>query len=185
MLTIGLSLMSSTDTDFGISNLKPFNSNNFLCSSGHQLRCFSFEELCDTEKGSMDYRAIARAFDIVVLKDIPVMDLEGHNRARRFITLIDELYEGKCALVCSTLFAKIPGDLFDVAKNTRHKHFHDEAETEEEEPEMALGIDVAQEGGTPVGALASVRELSFAFERSSSRIFEMCSRAWWDRVLDF
>lgn len=149
------------------------------------MACFSFEELCDTEKGSMDYRAIARAFDIVVLKDIPTMDLEGHNRARRFITLIDELYEGKCALVCSTLAAKIPGDLFDVAKNTRQQHFHDEAKDEnEEESEMVLGIDVAQEGGTPVGALASVRELSFAFERSSSRIFEMCSRAWWDRNLD-
>ena len=149
------------------------------------MACFSFQELCDAEKGSMDYRVIARAFDIVVLEDIPKMDLEGHNRARRFITLIDELYEGKCALVCSTLVAKTPGELFDHVVHSNHQHL--EEETEEtpvtEPPEIALGIDVAQEGGTPIGALASVRELSFAFERSSSRIFEMTSRSWWDRVL--
>jgi predicted ATPase len=163
------------------------------------MACFSFEELCDSEKGSMDYKAIASTFDIVVLEDIPTMDLEGHNRARRFITLIDELYEGKCALVCSSLVATTPGDLFAVAANQRHEESASEdasgsstdtdidsdSDSDEmtSEPGVMLGIDVAQEGGTPVGALASVRELSFAFERSSSRIFEMCSRSWWDKVL--
>lgn len=169
------------------------------------MACFSFEELCDSEKGSMDYRAIARAFDIVVLEDIPMMDLEGHNRARRFITLIDELYEGKCALLCSTLDAATPADLFrasnhrdDGLDNTNNgsgsenihqssphlsDHGNDDDIETTSEPETVLDIDVAQEGGTPVGALASVRELSFAFQRSSSRIFQMCSRTWWDRVL--
>jgi predicted ATPase len=153
------------------------------------MACFSFAELCDADRGSTDYRAIARAFDIVVLEDIPTMDLEGHNRARRFITLIDELYEGKCALLCSTLAATTPGELFgaesagsgtssDAMDDNENKN-----ENETPEPESYLDVDVAQEGGTPVGALASVRELSFAFERSSSRIFEMCSRSWWDKVL--
>jgi protein AFG1 len=176
------------------------NSNSNSNSNINQppsMACFSFEELCDSEKGSMDYKAIASAFDIVVLEDIPTMDLEGHNRARRFITLIDELYEGKCALVCSSLVAKTPGDLFAVAANQHHEENDSEDATVSStdididsdsdettsEPGVVLGIDVAQEGGTPVGALASVRELSFAFERSSSRIFEMCSRSWWDKVL--
>ena len=174
---------------------------------------FSFEELCDADLGAMDYRAVANAFDVVTLENIPTMDLEGHNRARRFITLIDELYEGKCALVCSTLHAKTPKELFhtgsatetSVAPSTNGRinssstsdqdnnvtnvgdasQYNESgtSETKNQDSEM-LGIDVAQEGGTPVGALASVRELSFAFERSSSRIFEMCSRSWWDRVLD-
>ena len=43
-------------------------------------------------------------------------------------------------------------------------------------------LDVATtQGGTPIGALASVRELEFAFERASSRLIEMCSESWWDR----
>ncbi|OEU16668.1 AFG1-like ATPase, partial [Fragilariopsis cylindrus CCMP1102] len=136
---------------------------------------FSFEELCDTEKGAMDYRAIAQTFDIVIVEDIPALDLEGHNRARRFITLIDELYEGKCALLCSALNGKTPMDLFQTYENADMKN--------NKSNDVIFGIDVAQQGGTPVGALASVRELSFAFERASSRIFEMCSRSWWQRVL--
>ena len=43
-------------------------------------------------------------------------------------------------------------------------------------------LDIATtQGGTPIGALASVRELEFAFERASSRLIEMCSESWWAR----
>jgi predicted ATPase len=153
---------------------------------------FSFDELCDTEKGAMDYRAIAQTFDIVIVEDIPTLDLEGHNRARRFITLIDELYEGKCALLCSALNGKTPMDLFQTYENTHTATNNNNdsnvveggEDDEESNDEVIFGIDVAQQGGTPVGALASVRELSFAFERASSRIYEMCSRSWWQRVLE-
>lgn len=155
------------------------------------MACFHFEELCDTDRGSMDYRAIANAFDIVVVKDIPTLDVEGHNCARRFITLIDELYEAKCALLCSALDAETPTRLFrgNESNNSRRQQpteapsqADDSTRTRAREEEI-LWVDVAQEGGTPVGALASVRELAFAFERASSRIFEMCSKTWWDRVL--
>jgi len=174
---------------------------------------FSFGELCDTDKGASDYRAIARAFDVVVLEDVPAMDPGGHNRARRFVTLIDELYEGRCALVCAVGGSgeraaapaiETPADLFSAgssalpggddadgagAPNNGNEDGGDEQQRQRQlsspppPPPQILGIDAAREGGTPVGALASVRELSFAFERSSSRIFEMCSRPWWDRVL--
>mmetsp|Transcript_11284 Transcript_11284/g.27162 ORF Transcript_11284/g.27162 Transcript_11284/m.27162 type:complete len:127 (-) Transcript_11284:66-446(-) len=120
------------------------------------------------------------------------MDLEGHNVARRFITLIDELYEGNCALLCSTMesggntIIETPMDLFSGASETHASSEAVEEEGQEEEGQkqsVFMGVDVAQEGGMPVGALASVRELAFAFERSASRMFEMTSRPWWDRVL--
>jgi protein AFG1 len=139
---------------------------------GDRMARFSFEELCDRDLGAQDYRAIAQKFDIVVLEDIPYLNLEQHNIARRFITLIDELYEGKCALLCSSPTAS-PMDLFQ-AEPRKGKM---------EEINVGLGIDVATQGGTAVGALASVRELGFAFERASSRLFEMCSPDWWDRIL--
>ena len=140
---------------------------------GDRMARFSFKDLCDRELGAQDYRAIAQKFDIVVLEDIPYMNLEQHNIARRFITLIDELYEGKCALLCSSPTAS-PIDLFQV-KSRKSKV--------EETDCVDLGIDVATQGGTAVGALASVRELGFAFERASSRLFEMCSPDWWERIL--
>jgi predicted ATPase len=117
---------------------------------------------------------------MVVIKDIPLFDTEAHNRARRFITLIDELYEAKCALICvaSDASAREPSFLFPRAIKSA-------ASDDEEETGGSLGIDQATtQGGLAVGALASVRELAFAFERAASRLTEMTSRAWWDRVLD-
>jgi peroxisome-assembly ATPase len=148
------------------------------------MACLSFNELCDTDRGAMDYRAVANAFDIVVVENIPTLDVEGHNRARRFITLIDELYEAKCALMCSAMEAGTPMDLFRrTEKAADHVTDKQSPTAQSSRAQEILWVDVAQEGGTPVGALASVRELAFAFERASSRIFEMCSRSWWDRVL--
>jgi predicted ATPase len=174
----------------------------------------SFNELCDADIGALDYRAIGTAFDVVILDGIPRMNLSGHNRARRFITLIDELYEAKCALVCAPIIIIDDDDDVDVTViasprqlfATRHDDDpqdlsittttssattttsdddsdSDNDEEEKEETKISLGIDVATQGGTAVGALASVRELAFAFERASSRIVEMCSRSWWDKVL--
>lgn len=163
--------------------------------------CFTFEELCDADLGAADYRAVAYAFDIVVVENIPTLDFEGHNRARRFITLIDELYEGRCALLCSTVDAENPSALFASRGRTRGDvgaavpidddntvaqaaaSQGDNNGTDATAVANVMWVDVAQQGGTPVGALASVRELAFAFDRASSRIYEMCSQSWWDRVL--
>ena len=37
----------------------------------------------------------------MILKDIPRMDEENKDKARRFVTLIDALYEHRTALICS------------------------------------------------------------------------------------
>lgn len=153
-----------------------------------QVGRFEFDQLCDRELGAMDYRAIAHKFQVVILEKIPVMDLEGHNVARRFITLIDELYEGNCALLCSTIDGgstriETPMDLFSGASETHAEAQAADEDEGDDEHSVFMGVDVAQEGGLQVGALASVRELAFAFERSASRMFEMTSRPWWDRVL--
>ena len=71
------------------------------CTRDLSTACmFSFSDLCLTESGAADYRAIAEKFKVVVLTDVPVMTLANHNSSRRFITLIDELYEAGCCLVC-------------------------------------------------------------------------------------
>jgi cell division protein ZapE len=62
---------------------------------------FSFHELCEEPLGPADYVAIAQHFRTIVLDDIPVMGVDRRNPARRFITLIDELYEHRVKLVCS------------------------------------------------------------------------------------
>jgi protein AFG1 len=147
---------------------------------------FTFDELCTTQLGSSDYHAIANHFRIVMIEDIPQLTLTHPDRARRFITLIDELYEAGCCLACTAV--DIPDRLF-VGKSIDSDNGGDSDgdddsygidEVAEIKSREILAVDVAQARGYSVGELASVKELSFAFGRATSRILEMCSKIWWD-----
>ncbi|EAU91446.2 hypothetical protein CC1G_01935 [Coprinopsis cinerea okayama7 len=61
---------------------------------------FTFEELCEESLGAADYLTLASTFSHIVITDIPVLPLSAKNQARRFISLIDALYESRCKLVC-------------------------------------------------------------------------------------
>ena len=62
---------------------------------------FSFDDLCRKNLGAIDYLALARRLDTVILTDIPTLSPEQRNEAKRFVTLIDALYENKVKLVCT------------------------------------------------------------------------------------
>jgi cell division protein ZapE len=61
----------------------------------------SFAGLCCAPLGPADYLAIAEAVDVLILDDIPVLSRARNNEAKRFVTLIDALYEAKVRLVSS------------------------------------------------------------------------------------
>ncbi len=69
---------------------------------------FTFGELCAVPLGAADYLKIARAFDTIVVSDIPVMTPATRNEAKRFINLIDTLYDNGVCLVAS---AEAPPDM--------------------------------------------------------------------------
>ena len=62
---------------------------------------FTFADLCAQPLGASDYMAVARSFHTVILADIPIMSAETRNEAKRFITLIDILYERHVKLLMS------------------------------------------------------------------------------------
>ncbi len=49
----------------------------------------------------LDYLALARRFHTLVLDDIPALTFARRNEAKRFITLVDILYEHHVKLICS------------------------------------------------------------------------------------
>lgn len=61
----------------------------------------SFKELCEEPLGSADYLAIAIEFSTVLLSGIPQMTKADRNEAKRFVTLIDSLYENNVKLICT------------------------------------------------------------------------------------
>ncbi len=62
---------------------------------------FSFSELCEQPLGPGDYLALAVHFPTVLLDAVPRLDAEHFDAARRFITLIDILYDHRVKLVAS------------------------------------------------------------------------------------
>ncbi|MBI1391199.1 MAG: cell division protein ZapE [Alphaproteobacteria bacterium] len=62
---------------------------------------FSFDELCARPLGASDYLAIASTYSTVFLDRIPFLSTEKRNEAKRFVTLVDALYDTRTKLVCS------------------------------------------------------------------------------------
>ncbi len=59
---------------------------------------FTFEELCARPLGARDYMALADRFDHFFIDGVPQMDLDRRNEAKRFILLVDTLYDRKKSL---------------------------------------------------------------------------------------
>ncbi len=62
---------------------------------------FEFDDLCGKPLGPNDYIAIARHYGAVYLDHIPIMGPNMRNEAKRFVTLIDAIYDRRVKLVCS------------------------------------------------------------------------------------
>jgi len=62
---------------------------------------FNFADLCAKPLGALDYLAIARTFHTVMIDGIPILTPARRNEARRFINLIDTLYDNHICLVVS------------------------------------------------------------------------------------
>lgn len=61
----------------------------------------TFYDLCGKPLGPADYLALAQAVKVLVLEDVPQLSRSNFNEAKRFVTLIDALYEAKVRLVAS------------------------------------------------------------------------------------
>ena len=62
---------------------------------------FSFHDLCEQPLAAADYLRIAREYHTIILDHIPVMTFDNRNAAKRFIILIDTLYDMNVKLIAS------------------------------------------------------------------------------------
>jgi cell division protein ZapE len=62
---------------------------------------FSFSDLCEQPLGAADYLRIAREYHTIILDHVPVTTFETRNAAKRFIILIDTLYDLNVKLIAS------------------------------------------------------------------------------------
>lgn len=60
-----------------------------------------FWDLCGRPLGPGDYLALVGAVKLLVLENVPCLDVSNFNEAKRFVTLVDALYEAKTRVVMS------------------------------------------------------------------------------------
>ena len=77
---------------------------------------FSFRDLCEKPLGASDYLAIAERYPTVFVEHIPVLTPQQGNATKRFINLIDTLYDNKVRLVASA--EAMPDQLLPFRKGT-------------------------------------------------------------------
>jgi cell division protein ZapE len=70
----------------------------FKRTAGPLLRA-TFTDLCGAANGPADYIAVAERFTTVFIEDVPLLSPANRNEARRFVTLIDALYEASAKTV--------------------------------------------------------------------------------------
>ena len=120
-----------------------------------------FARMCgfQSNMNASDYRILADHYNVLVIKNIPVLNDSndrdvGHNTARRFVNLVDELYEKRVRLICSG--ERTPTSLF------------------EQVPKEPWELPLEE----------SIKELHQAFLRASSRLIQMTSENWWESPYD-
>ena len=79
-------------------------------------RC-DFDLLCGTALGAGDYLALARRFHTLILDGIPRLSPDNFDKARRFIVLIDALYDHRVKLLASA--DAMPDQLYQRGENAR------------------------------------------------------------------
>jgi cell division protein ZapE len=69
--------------------------------SDHHVARFAFADLCEKPLGASDYLRLAHDYHTIMIDHVPVMDYANRNAAKRFITLIDTLYDNAVKLMAS------------------------------------------------------------------------------------
>jgi len=86
---------------------------------------FSFDDLCLQPLAAADYLAIARAYHTVLIDRIPLLSEQLRDATRRFIVLIDTLYDEGVKLVCSAAAPAeqlhVEGDAVQVFQRTNSR----------------------------------------------------------------
>jgi cell division protein ZapE len=89
--------------------------------SAHGVARFSFADICEQPLAASDYLRLARDYHTILVDHIPVMDYAERNAAKRFIALIDTLYDNAVKLLASA--AADPVSLYVASEGNEANEF--------------------------------------------------------------
>ncbi|XP_063855835.1 putative ATPase N2B isoform X2 [Scylla paramamosain] len=132
----------------------------------------SFDELCNRPLGAVDYIQICLTFHTIFIRDIPPLNQKSKGQARRFITLIDTLYDHKARVVCTS---DVPHkQIFQGQEGVTHHPDKDSLTLMDD-----LGLRGSQQETRNMSIFTGEEEI-FAFERTVSRLTQMTTPEYWE-----
>ncbi|KAJ5580026.1 uncharacterized protein N7459_006011 [Penicillium hispanicum] len=141
---------------------------------------FTFNQLIGTATGAADYLELVRHYDAFIVTDVPGMDLNQRDLARRFITFIDAVYESRLVLTTEVPLSHLFLSDSDVQDSLKGGDDHSDLSDAMRNLMDDLGMSVQALKNT---SIFSGDEERFAFARALSRLSEMGSREWVERGL--
>ncbi|KNZ77216.1 Lactation elevated protein 1 [Termitomyces sp. J132] len=145
--------------------------------STSEIAKFSFDELCGQPLSAADYLEVTKKFGTIFVLDVPKMGLDSKDKARRFITFIDE----PCLSLLTFLDRAdvLQTKLFVTSEVPIHRVFSDDG-SKPVSDHMRSVMDDLGLSGEVVGSssMFTGEEEVFAFARACSRLVEMGSREW-------
>ena len=91
-------------------NQRPVN----LLADAPGVAWATFSTLCEQPRSAADYVEMAREYHTVLIEQIPLMDRDKEDAARRFINLVDEFYDRNVKLIATA--AQLPETLYDGSR---------------------------------------------------------------------
>jgi predicted ATPase len=84
-----------------LASLKVYGRKVMVPRTFNKVAYYTFAEICAAALGPADYITLTSTFHTFIITGVPVLTASLKNEARRFITLLDALYEAKCKLLIS------------------------------------------------------------------------------------
>ena len=153
---------------------------------------FTFDELMGRATGAADYLELVRSYEAFIVTEVPGMNIRSRDLARRFITFVDAVYEGRAKLVLTTA---VPLTQLFMSRDEIGESLSQAADKGDEGAQAAKA-----DGGDVNDAMRSLMddlgmnmsmlknssiftgdEEAFAFARALSRLSEMGSQEWVER----
>ncbi|CAD6564577.1 MAG: hypothetical protein CYPHOPRED_004089 [Cyphobasidiales sp. Tagirdzhanova-0007] len=141
--------------------------------STSKVASFTFSELCGHPLSAADYLEIVKKFETVFIENIPRLSANERDQARRFILFIDAAYDSKTKLLT---LSEVPITQIFSDKPTR---ISEEYSAHQRAMMDDLGLNARTVGAS---SIFTGDEEIFAFARAVSRLSEMGTRAWAERV---
>ncbi|CAG2225565.1 AFG1 [Mytilus edulis] len=129
----------------------------------------TFNDMCVKALGAVDYLEISKEFHTVILRHIPQMTLRQKSAARRFITMVDTLYDNQVRLICTA--EKEPKYLFQSSAISQLDY--------ESNRMLMDDLGIQEQSDLSQASIFTGEEELFAFDRTISRLTEMQTEEYW------